>query len=283
MNVMDLGELLLLFKVNELIEEKDFEGAMKLIDDLLAKNPDSANFIFTKALCLDAMGDYEAALEMAEKAKGIDADVVPDDFYNAVSFRAKNTVKNAPVKASEESKIPSILKSGTNLIKKNEFNKAKLFFDRILSIQNDNIEALVCQAYCFNSLGKKTYAHQLVYDIDRFEIAPNFLKYFDELMGISAEDSYYDHESLKEVSDLCDEGFNYIDDYKIKDAKVCFNKALKMDSKDVNPVIGNAYCLYYLGYYVLAFKECKKAINMDIESIDRNFYRKVKKKAHEVK
>ena len=33
--------------------------------------------------------------------------------------------------------------------------------------------------------------------------------------------------------------------------------------------------------YLLA--ECKKAINMDIESIDRDFYRKVKSKASEVK
>lgn len=280
---MDLSELLLLFKVNDLIEKRDFEGAMELVDDLLNQNPDSANVIFAKALCLDAMGDFEAALEMAEKARNIDSDVVPDEFYNAVSFRAKNTVKKTPPKASEESKIPSILKSGTNLIERGEFNKAKLFFDRALSIQSDNIEALVCQAYCFDRLGKKTYAHQLVYDIDRFEIAPDFLKYYDELMGIDVEDAYYDHESLKEVSDLCDEGFNYIDDYKIKDAKVCFNKALKLDSKDVNPVIGNAYCLYHLGYYVLAFEECKKAINMDIKSIDRSFYRKVKAKAREVK
>ncbi|MEE1335877.1 tetratricopeptide repeat protein, partial [Methanobrevibacter sp.] len=168
-------------------------------------------------------------------------------------------------------------------IGKREFNKAKLFFDRALNIQSDNIEALVCQAYCLDSLGKRTYAHELVDDVDRFEIAPEFLKYFDELMGIDAEDACYDHESLKEVTDLCDDGFNYLEDFKIKDAKACFNRALKLDSKDVNPVVGNAYCLYHLGYYVLAFKECKKAINMDLNSIDRNFYRKVKSKANEVK
>lgn len=279
---MDLNDLLLLFKVHELIEEKDFEGANNVVDDLLNKNPDNASIIFAKAVCLDAMGDFQKALEMAEKAKSIEEGIVPDEFYNAVSFKAKNTVKKAP-KVSEESKIPSLLKSGTNLIKKGEFNKAKLFFDRVLTIQSDNIEALLCQAYCFNCLGKKDYSYELIDDIDRFEIDPEFLKYYDELMGIDVDDAVYNHESLKEVTDLCDEGFGYIEDFKIKDAKVCFNKALKLDSKDVNPVIGNAYCLYYLGYYVLSFKECKKAINMDIGSIDRVFYRKVKAKANEVK
>ena len=279
---MDLTELILLFKVQTLLEEKDFEGANEVVDDLLAQNPDNASIIFAKALCLDAMGDFDASLEMAEKAKSLDSDVVPDDFYKAIVFKAGNAVRKTN-KISEESKIPSILKSGENLIGKREFNKAKLFFDRALNIQSDNIEALICQAYCLDSLGKRTYAHELVDDVDRFEIAPEFLKYFDELMGIDAEDACYDHESLKEVTDLCDDGFSYLEDFKIKDAKACFNKALKLDSKDVNPVVGNAYCLYHLGYYVLAFKECKKAINMDLNSIDRNFYRKVKSKANEVK
>lgn len=279
---MDLSDLVLLFKVQTLIEQKDFEGANEVVDDLLKQNPDNASIIFAKALCLDAMGDFEASLEMAEKARSIDVDVVPDDFYNAIVFKANNAVKQTP-KKSEKSKIPSILKSGENLIERGDFNKAKLFFDRALGIQDDNMEALVCQAYCFDSLGKKTHAHELVDDIDRFEIDPKFLRYYDELMGIDADDACYDHISLKEVTDLCDDGFGYLKDYKIKDAKACFNKALKLDDKDVNPVVGNAYCLYHLGYYVLAFKECKKAINMDIESIDRDFYRKVKSKASEVK
>ena len=279
---MDFSDLLLLLKVNDLIEKKDFEGANEVVDELLGQNPDNASILFVKALCLDAMGDFQEALEMAEKAKNIDGDVVPDEFYNSVSFKANNTVKRTP-KRSEESKLPSILNSGINLIDKTEFNKAKLFFDRALGIQSENIEALVGQAYCFDRLGMKTRAHELIDDVDRFEIDPKFLKYFDELMGIDVEDAVYNHESLNEVTDLCDRGFSYIENFKIKDAKVCFNKASKLDSKDVNPVVGNAYCLYYLGYYVLSFKECKRAINMDIDSIDRVFYRKVKSKAKEVK
>lgn len=281
---MDLSDLILLFKVNSLIEEKDFEGANEVVDELLEKDPNNASILFAKALCLDAMGDFEKALEMAEKARNIDMDVVPDEFYNAVAFKANNTVKTtSSPKKSEESKIPSILRSGVNLIERGEFNKANMFFNRVLGIQSDNIEAIVCQAYCFNRLGKSAHALGLVYKIDRYEIDPKFLRFYDELKEIDVVDAHSNHESLKEVSDLCDEGFGYIGDYKIKDAKACFNKALKLDSEDVNPVVGNAYCLFYLGYYVLALKECKKAIDMDIESVDRVFYRKVKAKASEVK
>ena len=259
---MDFSDLLLLLKVNELIEKKDFEGANEVVDELLGQNTDNASILFAKALCLDAMGDFQEALKMAEKAKNIDSDVVPDEFYNSVSFKVNNAVKRTS-KRSEESKLPSILNSGSNLIDKGEFNKAKLFFDRALGIQSENIEALVGQAYCFDRLGMKTRAHELIDDVDRFEIDPKFLRYFDELMGIDVEDAVYNHVSLNEVTDLCDRGFRYIENFKIKDAKVCFNKASKLDSKDVNPVVGNAYCLYYLGYYVLSFNECKRAINME--------------------
>ncbi len=91
------------------------------------------------------------------------------------------------------------------------------------------------------------------------------------------------HESLPEVMDLCDEGFALIKDFKIKEAKVCFNKALKLDSMDVNPIIGNAYCLYYLGYYVLALKECDEALKLDADCVDEDFYEDVVNKANSVK
>ena len=165
---MDFSDLLLLLKVNELIEKKDFEGANEVVDELLGQNPDNASILFAKALCLDAMGDFQEALKMAEKAKNIDSDVVPDEFYNSVSFKVNNAVKRTS-KRSEESKLPSILNSGSNLIDKGEFNKAKLFFDRALGIQSENIEALVGQAYCFDRLGMKTRAHELIDDVDRFK------------------------------------------------------------------------------------------------------------------
>lgn len=278
---MDWDNLQLWFKVTALIEEKDFEGANELLDDMIAQDPDNVHLIFAKSICLDAMGKFSEALEMANKARESGDNIVPDEFYNSLTFKAGNAIEKTP-KISEESKIPSLLKSGVNLIERNEFNKAKLFFDRILSIQSENIEALICQAYCYDCLGMKSHAHNLVEDIDRFEIDPGFLRYYDELLGIDADDVHLNHESLKEVADLCDRGFDYIVKFKIKDAKVCFNKAKKLDENDVNPVVGNAYCLYHLGYYVLAFKECRKAINMDIESIDRTFYRKVKSRAKEV-
>lgn len=91
------------------------------------------------------------------------------------------------------------------------------------------------------------------------------------------------HESLPEVVDLCDEGFRYIRSFKIKEAKICFNKASKIDSRDVNPIIGNAYCLYYLGYYVLALKKCDEARKLDPDCVDEEFYDKVMRKANSVK
>lgn len=91
------------------------------------------------------------------------------------------------------------------------------------------------------------------------------------------------HKSLPEVTRLCDEGFRLIEKYKIKDAKICFNKASKLDSRDPNPIVGNAYCLYHLGYYVLALKKCDEALDIDSESVGEEFYHTIKKQADSVK
>ena len=91
------------------------------------------------------------------------------------------------------------------------------------------------------------------------------------------------HESLPEVVNLCDEGFRHIKNFKIKEAKICFNRASKIDSKDVNPIIGNAYCLYYLGYYVLALKKYDEALKLDPDCVDEEFYSNLTSKVISVK
>lgn len=90
-------------------------------------------------------------------------------------------------------------------------------------------------------------------------------------------------ESLPEVAVLCDEGFRYIRNFKIKEAKVCFRKASKLDSRDANPIVGEAYCLYYLGYYVLALKKCDEALELDPDCVGDEFYMEVSDKANSVK
>ena len=281
---MDFGDLLtFMLKLQDLVDEKDFDGADELVDELLEKYPDMPVLLFTKALCLDAKGQYCEAFEYCRKARDLDDSIVPDDFYTRLEYKAGNSPKTAKAKRpSDEKKIQALLNSGVNLIGRQEYNKAKAFFDRVLGMDNENIEATVCRAYCINRLGKIFDSHKLINGIDRYEIDPKFLKFHDELKGIETADSRPERESSKEVSQLCDEGFRHIEDYKIKDAKSCFNKAIKIDENDANPVVGNAYCLYHLGYYVLSLKECQKAIDMDIESVDRRFYRKVKAKVDEM-
>lgn len=281
---MDFGDLLtFMLKLQTLVDEKDFDGAEEVVDELLLKYPDMPVLLFTKALCLDAKGQFEEAFEYCRKARNLDEDIVPDDFYSSVEFKANNSPKvRAKRKAGDEAKIPSLLNSGANLIDRGEFNKARAFFDRVLGIDAENVEAMVCKAYCINRLGKILDSHAMIREIDRYEIDPKFLRFHDELRGVEIDDARPNHESSSEVTRLCDEGFTHVENYRIKDAKACFNRAVKIDGDDVNPVVGNAYCLFYLGYYVLSLKECQKAINMDIESVDRKFYRKVKARVNEL-
>lgn len=281
---MDIADMLtFMLKLQTLVDEKDFDGAEELVDELLLKYPDMPMLLFTKALCLDAKGQFSEAFEYCRKARDLDDSIVPDDFYTALEYKVKNAPKTrTPKRVSDEKKIPSLLNSGANLIERQEFNKAKAFFDRVLGIDGENIEAIVCKAYCINKLGKIFDSHKLIRGIDRYEISPEFLKFYDELKNLDINDARPNRQSCEEVSRLCDEGFRHIEEFEIKDAKSCFNRALKIDENDVNPVVGNAYCLFHLGYYVLSLKECRKAIDMDIESVDRKFYRKVKAKVNEM-
>lgn len=90
-------------------------------------------------------------------------------------------------------------------------------------------------------------------------------------------------QNSEEVSRLCDKGFRYIEEFRIKEAKVCFNKASKLNPNDVNPIVGNAYCLYHLGYYVLSLQMCRQALKMDSNAVNDEFYNKVKSKASDIK
>ena len=122
-------------------------------------------------------------------------------------------------------------------------------------------------------------------ELSSYDLCPNcgrIIDDCDEICHACGIDLKH-HESLPEVVALCDVGFRYIKDFKIKEAKTCFNKASRIDSKDVNPIIGNAYCLYYLGYYVLALKKCDEARKLDPDCVDEEFYDKVMRKANSVK
>ena len=122
-------------------------------------------------------------------------------------------------------------------------------------------------------------------DLDSHELCSNCGRIIDDCDEIchACGVSLKPHESSPKVVDLCDEGFRHIRNFDIKKAKICFNKASKIDSMDANPIVGNGYCLYYLGYYVLALKKFDEARKLDPDCVDDEFYRKVQKKADSVK
>ena len=53
---MDWDNLQLWFKVTALIEEKDFEGANELLDDMIAQDPDNVHLIFAKSISYTISG-----------------------------------------------------------------------------------------------------------------------------------------------------------------------------------------------------------------------------------
>lgn len=72
-NIIDKSEeQIKMFNAQQRFYANDFQGAMSIYNDLLKGKPNDANLIFHIAECNFEMGQFDIALENAEKAKNID-------------------------------------------------------------------------------------------------------------------------------------------------------------------------------------------------------------------
>ena len=82
-------------------------------------------------------------------------------------------------------------------------------------------------------------------DLESYELCKNCGRIIDEddemcpACGVTLKP----HESLPEVVDLCDEGFRHIRNFKIKEAKLCFNRASKLSF--VSGILNSVFVIKY--------------------------------------
>ena len=244
-------------KANDFLSKGDFISGEKIYDDILARDENNVDALFGKAKCYFNRCNYSKALEICDLAREIDSSAVPDEFYNQLLLAVKSNNDYHSRNASHAN-------------------------------HSDNVDSKMCP-YC----GREINPFMVICpfcefdfrDYDLYEKCENCGRLVDECDAVCANcgEVLKSHESIPEVVRLCDEGFRLIKDYKIKEAKICFNKASKIDSKDATPIVGSAYCLYYLGYYVLALKKCDEALKLDPDSVDDGFYNDVNDKVNSVK
>ena len=231
--------------------------AERIYDDVLGEDENNADALFGKAECLFNRCRYDEALELCDRARQIDSDSIPDVFYNQLILAVDANSKDYRRNASRHSHLRDYKSKECP----NCGHSINPFF-------------VICPVCDFD-----------LRDLHLYEVCGKCGRIIDDTDGIcrNCEDDAMPHESAASVIQLCDEGFGHIENYRIKEAKICFDRASRIDSKDANPIAGSAYCFYHLGYYVLALKKCDEALKLDSESIDEVFYNKVKSKADSVK
>ncbi len=178
----------------------------------------------------------------------------------------------------------SMLVEANALLKEGNYDTALAAFDAVLSFNPKNTIALFGKATCWYNKGsydKSLEIAEKALEIDGDCIPGDIFEVIKDVAngGTPPAAPGEEYSSDDSVSDLCDDGFRYLRDNNIVKASKTFNRANKMDPNDPNPIVGQAYCSYNLGYHKKALEECNRALKLEYGIVDDDFLRKVKQKA----
>ena len=265
------------------IERFEYNSALDNFYKILDIDSDNIRAQVGIAYCFCCFNQYEEAHEFCKNADRESLRVPFLNYYDKIMKEFGNDETNPYSSLSTD----ELIAKGIDYIENIEYNNAVDCFDYILSIENNNEEAIVGKAYCIFTLGDYSLAQNMCNNINYNELDGTIFEYFKEIMvgdisfasDSSDNSTEYSEELNEEVNMLCDDGFRFIDNYKFKDAKKSFNKALKLQPRNTRVLYGDAVCLFNLGYYIPALKRCDEALKIDSNSIDETFYKKVKDKS----
>ena len=282
----------LLVKGWSLISNSDFYSARNIFEEALRLDSNNVKATVGFAYCLYRLGDLEHAYNLCEGLYTGYLNGNTLNYYSEIlsaysgrsSSRSSSGYGSGP--RSSSTSISSLLVKGWSLISNSDFYSARNIFEEALRLDSNNVKATVGFAYCLYRLGDLEHAYNLCEGLYTGNLNGNTLNYYSEILNAYSGKSSKSTSVSKNYSSnnrkiikLCEDGFKYIEEYKIKEAKKCFNKALKLEPNNPKAIYGNAMCLYKLGYYIPALDECEKALQIDENVVDYNFYQQVKNKA----
>ena len=273
-----------------LIEDYDYNKALDCFYKILSVDSRNVKALVGVAYCFYCFGQYDEAHKkcLDINRKSLEGSFL--NYYNKIMSNGKHSPISPSVSSNNESSstIDDLIAKGMNCIENIEYNDAIYCFDYVLNVENDNEKAIVGKSYCIFVLGDYSLAQNMCNNINYKELEGTLFDYYKEIMigdinSIPDSPHYdpddYSPESHKQVDELCEEGFGYIEIYQFKKAKKSFNRALKLQRNNPNVIYGNAVCLFHLGYYKPALNECEKAMEIDENSVDYDFYQKIINKA----
>ncbi len=150
-------------KATEKIRVSDFDGALELLKDLLAKKPDDTDVLYLSGVCYlkkQMLDEAIAALEEVTSAKPdyAAAHLQLGMCYQQRSDRAKALESYGKVIELEPQNLAALYNTGVLLYAEDKPEEALPFLERAIAIRNDDSDIYETAAYCHLQLGNQAKA-----------------------------------------------------------------------------------------------------------------------------
>ena len=266
-----------------------YESAETKFNEVLQLDSSNENAKVGIAYCFYKSRNFLKAYNLCSTVKPDNLNFNYIIFYNKIMTYYERK-RNPSSKSNEEN---SLLNSALRSIEKRDYKTARNLFKKASKLYPKNPDIIVGHAYCFYKENRLSYSRTLCKKVDKFKLGYPFLSFYDEIMRTNANnnesnydtpgkteqsDNFQNTSNNSNVSELCRKGNHYLRNNNLKEAKKCFNKALKINPDEVDALMGNAKCFYHFGYDALALQECEKALKIDKSIAKNSFYLEVKEK-----
>jgi tetratricopeptide (TPR) repeat protein len=171
----------------EKIREKDFDGAIKILEKMLDKKPDDANALYLKGICYLNKKMFPRAIESFTKVTRLNPSFAGGHFQLGICYQQSSEKENALASyqkalALEPDNLVSLYNAGLILYSTNRVPEAVTYFEKALKIKPGSPEVLEMAGLCYIQL--ENYAKALEY-LDKARTAstdPEKIKSLEELV-----------------------------------------------------------------------------------------------------
>lgn len=274
-NSVDKEDASLFFlKGNVQLTAKNYEQAIHYYDESILKNPDFADAYLNRGLALLATDKTEEALSSLSNAIEKDDELFPAylaraEVYNRLALWENVEKDLAEIQTLYADSSQFHLIRGNFMVGKNNFSNALAAYDRAITLNPGNVEALVNRGAVFFEnkefeLAGKDFEQAVRLDPRQVQALNNLgllasrqqnwsaaLAYFDRALSVNAVDPFT----------LNNKGYVLLQTGKLDEAQTLINRSLSNKAD-------NGYALRNLALYYQKKKDLIKAIEIYQKAID---------------
>lgn len=265
-----------------LYNTKQYKEAIPVLEKAVEQDSNSVKSLAQLALCYQCSDDFNNAektyVKLFEIAPGMNEFRL--DYANMLSAQSKdseailqynNYIKAYPNDADGYINLGALYKRTEN------FDLAIENFEKAYNISSDDIDTLKDLAFCYHRKGDYVKAVRF-YDEALVKDPENYSLNYNKAIALHAQEKLSDaiisYEKVLTIKDddviktnltaaLVEYGYKLLDDNKLDEAKINFEKAIRINPKEASSYFGMALAYRVDGEKELAMSYFQKAVDLD--------------------